>query len=335
VLSGALVLGFVRHHVSALAASPRRFDDAVARTPECDRFCSSSPWALSAYEAFHDDTEPFVLELDSGWAALMLAPTQGLGRCAFPLEATWGFASALIGPDPRSVVRDLAAALDELRGSWDSLYLLGLKREGLAFQELVRCFARRFTLGIGRTTVRCVASLDGGEHGFLSRRSAGFRENLRRADRRAVASGFTFERAVPTNDAETERVMARILSVERRSWKGLDGDGIDRGRMLTFYKAMFPRLVARGCLRAGFVTRDGDDVAFIVGGIADGSYRGLQVSFVNDGPSDLGLGNLAQLGMIRWLIEDGCAVYDLGQDMPYKHRWSEQRVTSVALVVRA
>lgn len=327
------MLGFVRHHVSALASSPRRFDDAVARTPECDRFCSSSPWALSAYEAFHADTDPFVLELDSGWAALMLAPTPGLGRCAFPLEATWGFASALIGPDPRSVVRDLAAALAELRGSWDSLYLLGLKREGLAFQELVRCFARRFTLGIGRTTVRCVASLEGGEHGFLSRRSAGFRENLRRADRRAGAAGVTFERSLP-GAVDLERVMARILAVERRSWKGLDGDGIDSGRMLTFYQAMFPRLVAQGSLRAGFLTRDGEDLAFIVGGIADGSYRGLQVSFVADAPADLGLGNLAQLGMIRWLVDEGCATYDLGQDMPYKHRWAEQRVTSVALVVR-
>ncbi len=325
--------GFTRLDFAALDAAAARFDAAVDSTPEVDHFCSSTGWILPARRAFHAEAQPLVLELDSGFAALMVVHTERLGRAAFPLEATWGMASPVIGRDPASAVRDTVAALTDLQDEWDTLDLLGLRHKGAAMNELIRCYAGRRRLGQSPPTSRCAASLAGGYDGFLSRRSAKFRSNARRTLKRVHDAGVRFERLVPSGRSSALTAFDRVVEVERRSWKGRAGHGIDRGRMNTFYRDMFPRLARRGSLRAGFLTRDGKDLAFICGGVHDGAYRGLQVSFDDEDGRELALGNAAQLHLIRSLCDEGVQTYDLGQDMPYKRKWGESVVESIALVV--
>ena len=82
------------------------------------------------------------------------------------------------------------------------------------------------------------------------------------------------------------------------------------------------RLAERGDLRAFIATRDGEDIAFIFGGVRWGVFRGLQLSFDNRFRS-YGLGNVMQGLMVEKLCEAGVETYDLGTDLAYKRRWSE------------
>lgn len=325
------MIGYRRLELPELEEEADAFDRAVDRTPDTDHFCSTTPWILSAKEAFSPRGEPIILELDSGWAALMVVQTERLGRAAFPLEAAWGMAGPMAGARPAAVARDLVDALRHLRPEWDTLYFLGLVHGAEAFQELVRAYAGRRRLGQGMTATRCVSSLAGGLDGFLSRRSRKFRENLRRTRRRARELELDFQLVRPAPE-EVMEVFRRVLEVERRSWKSREGHGIDSGRMRAFYRAMFPRLARRSDLWVGFLRQGEQDLAYVSGGVRGPLYRGLQISF-DDAFRPYSLGNLAQFEMIRHLCEQGKQTYDLGQDMPYKHAWGEEIVETTALVV--
>lgn len=305
------------------------FDDTVLKTEEIDRFCSSSAWIRPAQIAFVDDTSPMILRSDNGWAALMTMPTV-LGRTLVPLECTWGLASPILGVRPSVVVTELHQVLHRKERDWQALYLPGLKRGGAAFTALLHRFALGYRIGLGRETIRHVASLDGGFEGWMSRRSARFRKNMRRVERNATAYRFRPERV---GGDRVKEIYAQIVAIERRSWKGRSGNGIDQGRMNRFYGEMLPRLASRDGLRVIFAEREGEDVGFVFGGLFGDTYRGLQMSFDDEHRVD-SVGNLLQLASIRQLADEGVALYDLGSEMAYKQRWAEERQQTIPLVIR-
>lgn len=312
-----------------LAAIADEFDAAIARTPEIDRFCSSSSWVLPARSAFAPDARPAVMHAEGRVVALMVVPMSDGRGAAVPLEAGWGLAAPFAGADPEAVVDLLEALWTDPAEPIHALFLSGLAMGGQWFDAVARRFSRGHRLGIGQDTVRRRARLDGGFDGFMARRSAKFRANLRRAHRKASAHGFTCERHTRGPLAE---IYGRIIDIERRSWKGRSGNGIDNGGMHAFYEQILTRLIERDAMRAVLITRDGEDVAYCFGGLFEGTYRGMQVSFDND-YGDYALGNLAQRAMVEWLCEDGLEVYDLGSDMDYKARWGEETVETTTLVV--
>ncbi len=315
----------------ALEAAADRYDAAVASAELADRFCASSAWILSARRAFSPDATPFVLETEHGWSPLMTTTTV-LGRTVVPLEASWGLASPLVGPDAVRSARALLDAVLARREDWDALFLSGLTSHSPSFTLLVSGLARRCRLGMGRGIVRRVASLEGGLDGYLGRRSAHFRKNARRLQRRAEG-GVVIRRQAPTDPAEALRLYAR--AVESQSWKGQDGHGIADPLMAAFYAEMVPRLARHGRVRFtfGLDAETGEDVGFVLGGVFEGGYRGLQLSFA-ERARELGLGNLMQLATLEGLAEEGVATYDLGMDMPYKLAWAEGTVETVPLVAR-
>jgi CelD/BcsL family acetyltransferase involved in cellulose biosynthesis len=101
--------------------------------------------------------------------------------------------------------------------------------------------------------------------------------------------------------------------------------------MLDFYRLMVPRLHRRGALRLGFAQRDGQDLAYILGGIFGDTYRGLQFSFAAD-EEPLSLGNLCQYWQLERLCAENIALYDLGSEVEYKRRWGEIVHETVTLV---
>lgn len=315
-----------------LDAASAAYDAAVVASPLVDRFCTSTAWILPAWHAFASGSTPWILAHDTGWSALMLQDTV-LGRTVLPLEASWGLASPVVGADPVAAADGLADALQADRTRWDAAYLAGLERGGPAFTRLVHRFGRRWRLGMGRPTVRCVASLDGGEDGWLSRRAARFRKNLRRAERRAAEAGLETSVVAPRTAEAAAHAWRRILAVEGTSWKSEEGHGIDEGPMRAFYAAMVPRLAARGALRVTFARLDGRDVGYVLGGVLADTYRGLQISF-DQAHRLLAIGNLMQRATLRHLVAEGIARYDLGTEMAYKTSWAELRVETVPLVVR-
>jgi CelD/BcsL family acetyltransferase involved in cellulose biosynthesis len=299
------------------------YDAAVAVDPDVDPFCTRSDWVLSFHDAFHPGS-PLLAACTPG-SFVLLAEREGLLE---PLEAMWGFASPLVGPDAIEILRQLLAA----GAARSPLYLSGIVPKRLRTRALVAALEPTHVLGVGSVTERFVAQLDDLD-GVLSRRSAKFRSNLRSAARRVCEAGIAFESPAVASAAEADAAYARVLAVERRSWKAASDNGVDRGPMREFYARMFPRLASRGALRLLFATRDGEDVGYLSGGIATGGFRGLQFSF-DDRLRALGLGNVLQLEMIARLCSEGIRSYDLGAVSPYKARWAEGRRLTVGLVAR-
>ncbi|HTO56082.1 MAG TPA: GNAT family N-acetyltransferase [Myxococcota bacterium] len=311
---------------SELYAALGELDAAVEADPQVDPFCTRSDWQLSFHEAFHPERE--LAAARAGGAFALLTAADGVLQ---PLEAMWGFAAALVGADSPALLLELCEARARERAR-ELLYLSGLPPRSARTRELIVRLESRYALGVGSVTERFLARLDQRD-GYLSRRSAKFRTGLRAAERRVRAAGVTFEMIAPRSTEAALAAYARVLAVERRSWKAATDNGVDRGPMCAFYGRMFPRLAERGALRVLFALRDGADVGYLSGGLAGSGFRGLQFSF-DDRLRALGLGNVLQLEAITRLCDAGIASYDLGSGSAYKARWAEERVLTLALVAR-
>ncbi len=308
------------------------FDALVEVSPIADHFCSSTDWILPARKAFKADVEPRVLAYDEGWLALMRMETV-LGRTLMPMESSWGLAAPLISSAPAALAARFLADARAHRADWDALFLSGITRGGTALNGLVHAGRRAFRLGIGQPTIRCVASLGGGLDGFLSRRTARFRKNMRRALRGAEGR-IAFEWHADVGPDQADAVYARVIDVERRSWKAREGHGIDDGSMNTFYALMCRRLAERRALRVTFATEGDRTVGYVLGGVRGDTYRGLQISFDED-YREVSMGNLMQRYTVEQLcLEPNLHHYDLGTNMAYKRAWAERQVETVPLVVR-
>lgn len=317
--------------IDAFEAGASAFDEAVSLAPIVDRFCSGSWWVVPAWRAFGGGAPLRVARFDEGMVALMETHT-ALGRTWMPLEASWGLASPFAGPDLAALAERFIEVAVTPDRPWRALFLSGLKRGGPDFSLLVRRLSKRFRLGLGQPTVRCVASLEGGWDGFLGRRSAHHRKNLRQAERR-IGGRLSFTWDHSTAPEAVPALLEAVLTIERTSWKSREGHGIAQGAMLDFYTDMLPRLARAGTLRLTRAWVDGEARGYVLGGVHGDTYRGLQISFDAD-LEGLSLGNLMQAETVRRLCAEGIAAYDLGTDMAYKHAWAEQQIESVPLVVR-
>lgn len=314
---------------SALSAASDALDAAVAQTVDIDRFCSSSAWILPAQAAFAADAEPFISVGPAGFISLMRLRLMDGRVVGLPLEAGWGLAAPFAGADPKGLADQLADML-----AWpdapSSLYLAGLKRQGPLYRAILNRLAGKAQFGIGQACERRVADLAGGFDGWLGRRSAKFRANLRRERRRADAAGI--EWTWITDTADPDALFERIMWIERRSWKGQEGVGVDTGPARSFYHRITQRLQARGRLRVLIGRLDDEDVVYVLGGVLGDTFRGLQLSF-QARHRRLALGNLAQARTIEALCAEGIVAYDLGTEMRYKARWAPPGLETVTLAV--
>jgi hypothetical protein len=298
------------------------YDEAVEGSFLVDRFCSSSFWVLPAARHLLPATRPRIFHHEGSYAAFALS-----SAWLHPLEVMWGLSCPLVGSDPEAAV-DLFLGVLEKEEDWSAALVTGVLEGSPLRSILVRALARRFEVAFGPTTRRYVARLDYGLDGFLRRRSSGFRRNLDKAERAARRLGVAFEPAEGDADGSFER----LLAVERRSWKGIRGVGIENEPMGSFYRDMNRRLASRGNRRLTFARIEGEDAAYIFGGVFGKTYRGLQFSFDARFRS-LSLGNLCQIQEIRRLSEAGIERYDLGSEVRYKRRWGEEVVASTAIIV--
>ncbi|MDG2048629.1 MAG: GNAT family N-acetyltransferase [Myxococcota bacterium] len=292
------------------------WDRRAATDPDADPFCTRSAWSL----AFHDAFEPErpLYRLQSGSACVVLAESKRSNSAGLlePLENMWGFGSPLIGPGAGPLLAE--AMVRQPR----PLLLLGGPSRGGALDQFVDLFEGAFAFNRLEPTTRFVASLEGGIDGWLSRRSASFRRNLRSAERRWKRAGLTLRRLAPTSSTDLSSLYLRLLDVESRSWKGQAGEGADQDPMRSFYAGLLPRLQASGALRVILVEQEGRLMGYLHGGVVDSHFRGLQFSF-DEKHRSISLGHLMQLEMLSWLSEDGVQTYDLGGQSAYKARWAE------------
>jgi CelD/BcsL family acetyltransferase involved in cellulose biosynthesis len=317
--------------VDELEARADELDHDVVRTTGIDRFCSSSAWVIPAARALMPARQSWILRGEQGWLTTMLGRHPSGIAYVEPMELAWGMACPLIGSDPAGLAAEVAAEISARR-DWNVMLLAGLAPDGPMLPALLRALPARIERRFGQSTIRLVASLDGGVDGFLARRSRNFRKALRAARRDAEAAGITIESVRIDDPADADALYERILAVETRSWKGEEGVGIHQGPMNRFYGEMLPRLAVRGRQRTLFARLDGRDVGYCLGAVFDGEYRGLQFSFARDHERH-SLGSLLQYQQIVELCEEGVRRYDLGQDMDYKRRWAEDAFETVLLVL--
>ncbi len=319
-----------------LSSEAARYDEAVLRTPAIDHFCSSSFWILPAAEHLMTPGGPWVRRSDGAYVALARSdhgPSSASSSSVLhPLEAMWALPSPLVGAEPEALSQFLLEALGSDPG-WGAAFLTGLHERSALWKKLVPSLSCRYELSRGPVTRRYAVDLTDGVDGFLRNRSSGFRKNLRKAERRARQVELRFEIADECAPEDADASFDRLLAIERRSWKGRRGVGIDTDPMCAFYRDMNRRLVERGARRLVFATLDGNDAAYIFGGVLGKTYRGLQFSF-DDTYAEHSLGNLCQLEEIRRLSDDGVEIYDLGTEVPYKKRWGDRVFSTSCLVVQ-
>ena len=318
----------------SLAELDRRaheFDQAVASTPAIDHFCSSTAWVLPAATALMPARRSWILRGDAGWFAGMLGRHPSGMVYVEPLELAWGLASPLAGADAPALAAELAAHVARER-EWDVLLVPGLPHDGPLLPALLEALPPRWERRWGQSTVRHLASLDGGVDGFLARRSRNFRKALRASLRDAADAGVSFVDVRAGTAAEADALYQRILAVEERSWKARDGVGITSGPMRTFYGHMLPRLCAHGQQRTWFARANDRDVGYILGAVFEAEYRGLQFSY-DEEHAGLGIGGLLQYRQVAALCDERVARYDLGTEMDYKRRWAEEVMETEMLVL--
>lgn len=318
--------------LAELQAEAQAFDEQVEATADIDHFCSSTRWILPATAALMPEREPWVFQGDSGHVAMMRGRHPEGWYYLEPLEASWGLACPLIGPQPDELAEEFVALCHRRRSEWDVMLLMGMPSDSPLFTCVSERMQPYYDLFRGQVTTRNVASLDGGIDGFLSRRSRNFRKSLRRSLQRAQEAGIEFVPSPVGGPRSALELYYRIMKIEERSWKGLSGVGINDGAMFQFYRAMVQILGARGELRCVLARHEGEDIAYVLGGITGPTYRGLQFSFDAE-YEEFSLGNLCQYHQLLELVDEGVTTYDLGTDMEYKRRWAEQRLDSTALIV--
>ncbi len=305
------------------------FDGAAVQTRGISTFCSGRDWCISAATALHHSTEPLVWQDGDHWLALGRSYHDQVGAYLQPLEADWGFASPLLGPEPKVCIDMLEEFLAQPQPIWNVALLSGLspelaRRVSAVLSRKYRCMTRE--------GISCqLASLDGGLDAFYARRSARMRSGLRRGQRKLAANDMVIDQMDSNGSVET--LLNRVLDVEQYTWKKRAGQSVLLSpRYHAFYQAVLERASHRGALRAAFVQHKGTDVAYIFGAVLGDTYRGFQLGF-HERFSHFGLGNQMQLAMISRLCDEGYHWYDLGMSMDYKQRWSDRNLELVTVVV--
>ena len=322
------MVGIPGRHI-VLETLPSSFDVAAQRTPDVSTFCSGRDWCISAATALHHTTEPLIWQDGDHWLALGRSYHDQVGAYLQPLEADWGFASPLLGPDTRICIEMLVQCLNRPEPLWNVALLSGLSPSAAhsvnrALSGTYRCMLRE--------GISCqLTDLSGGFDSFLARRSPKMRANLLRGMRKLGTNGMVVDHV--DAHGSVEDLLNRVLSVEQHSWKRAAGQSVLLSpRYHAFYQAVLERAAIRGGLRAAFITRDGVDVAYIFGAVLGDTYRGFQLGF-HEEYARFGLGNQAQLAMIKRLSEEGIRWYDLGMSMEYKYRWSDRLLDLNTVVV--
>lgn len=306
----------------------RELEALADATPGADPWCSGPDWLFPVHEAFAPESQPILMGDPQHGMALLARYHSPENTTIAGLEPLWGFASPAVGPDHYEVLVNAFEVLSQDR-DWAHAVLPGIPANQAIIGALASRFAPHGEVAVSEGITRQLADLRGGPRKWWARRSSKFRNQLRKATEVAAEQGVEYETI--TNPIG---LFDRLLAIEARSWKGQAEDGITSPTMSHFYRAMIDRLGDRDRLQATIATQRGTDVGFIVGGVRNGRYRGLQLSYSEE-VQELSLGHILQLYEIQRLpAEMGVHTYDLGMDMDYKRRWSDTATSSATLVIR-
>lgn len=296
-----------------------KFESDVTDCDYLARFCSMLPWQSAAYEHLHgfdfgvqEPGESLIVEQDGCW----LVFTERSDHVFFPFESAWMFGCPLIG-DPVGAVELLETACREYLGTGFGFVISGVLRDSEFHRALLQLAERSLRYEEFATTDCLTVDLSRGIDAFLQRRSKSFRKGIRQMK---VVEGLEFEDA---SEELPEEVFRRIFDIQARTYKAKEGaDIFSDHRYERFYRNLYQRLFDIDSIRTIFAKIDDRDVAYIMGGVSQGIYRGFQMSYDND-YRKLALGNRLQLKNMSDRYDEGISLYDLGMHSEYKERWAD------------
>lgn len=304
----------------------------AGNTDQADPFCCRTEWQFSFHEVFSPHRSLYFRSTHNSIIAFAGYEYPDIGYILEPIESNWLFGCPLLGPDAAALLKTLLQE-KPLYYAKPFILLSGLIPGSSVLMKVLTIFKKYYEIIRLEPSVSRCASLSGNVDGYLSRRSANFRRNIRRAALQLADRDVIFERCLPISIEQADETYARMLTVEKTSWKGIGQCGITIQPSRDFYRLMLRRLSLSGMGRVVFAKNGDQDIGFMFGGIATGHYRGLQFSYGEDW-SSYSIGNLLQMENVRWLCEEGITRYDLGQTMDYKVRWAELELQTENLLLR-
>ncbi|MDF1823521.1 MAG: GNAT family N-acetyltransferase [Verrucomicrobiales bacterium] len=294
------------------------FDEAVERSPGLARFCSSSLWqlaALNCLKAPGPRGEHFIVEDEGDW--LLFAEGEG-NRIFYPFEAAWMFGSPLVGDPLRGVDLLKKAALEYLPGRVGFCFG-GVPKGGILHDALQSRRGEFLRYEEFPATDCMMIDLGAGFEAWLEGRSRKFRKSIRQLKE---------DESIDIIDAggeDSQSLFDRILAIQKQTYKWEEGTDIFLGNdYRPFYRSLLHGLQSSNDLRLLFARRDGEDLAYIFGGVRGKAYRGFQMGYI-ESERKSGLGNRLQVANLKARAEEGVTVYDLGMHAEYKERWADRR----------
>lgn len=328
-------------HIDGLKDLPENFlrhwRTLAMQTEQADPVCCGSAWQLAWLDANAPDAK--VLWMASGDSAIVFTVVMEFGKpfMLMPPESYWYFGNTLFGPDSAEMLEEMLAHLESGGMGLPVVAFLGAcVRNSLEWLAVKLTFVRTADFYPQGIFHNAVASLKGGVDGWLSRRSANFRQKLKKALKAGEDAGITFESHRPMSKTAGEALYKRMLAVEKKSWKGQIGSGICERPSKKFYRCLLRRLIPDGNARIMFAKHEEEDIGYIFGSTLGGIYRGQQFSYASDW-SARSVGNLMQYHVICELCGENFSRYDMGaadgQRMAYKSHWTERRIPGQLVIM--
>lgn len=308
----------------------RHWRALALQTEEADPVCCGSAWQLAWLEASNPDARVLWMASDDSAAIFTVAIEVGKPIMLLPPESNWYFGSTLFGPDSGEMLWEMLETLENGGLGIPVIAILGAcMRDSREWRTLRRTFARSADFYPQGVFHNAVASLEGGVDGWLSRRSANFRQKLKKALKAESTAGIAFEFHRPLTKNEGDALYARMLAVEEKSWKGRIGSGICERPSKIFYQGLLRRLIPDKNARIMFARHEEEDIGYIFGSTLGGIYRGQQFSYDHEWAGH-SVGNLMQYHVICELCGENFTRYDMGAadgvKMAYKSHWTENRL---------
>lgn len=296
------------------------FEELVLKTDYLAKFCSLQPWQIAAFENLHGPefeidraNETLVITDESNW----LVFTERQPGVLYPFESAWMFGCPLVG-DPQGCLDLLVNSNQHFGGL--GFVISGLRKDSVIHRGLNQLGGKARRYETFETTNCLTIDLSEGFDAYLQRRSKSFRKGIRQMK---DLEGLSI---VDASSEAPEKVLARILDIQKRSYKGdsMGGDIFSSDHYLNFYSHLYESLYQRGAIKTLFAqVEDGSkDIAYIMGAVVGDIYRGFQMSYDNE-YRKFALGNRLQLENMRQVCDRGVSHYDLGMYSEYKERWAD------------
>jgi len=209
--------------------------------------------------------------------------------------------------DPEAVLDLLATGLEGL--PWPLVWLDYVPIEAPWWQALLRAVARRgMHVDIHPRYRIGQVEIAGAFEAYLAQRSKNLRRSLQKDLRRLAETGpVTFRLLSRFTRDEVDRYVGEAFEIERRSWKGSEGQTVlDAPGVVEFYCRQARQLAAWGDLRLAFLDHGGRPVACEFGFTAKRVYHSLKVAF-DESLRQYGPGHLLRMHLIRALCAGGDA----------------------------